>query len=302
MLLWIVFAVLAVIVATALTWPLLRSYSPSGRSEEADIAVYRDQLTSLQSDCERGVLMPGEAEAARAEIGRRLLDRARREPHAESDPRALAAAPHWPGYAIAALVPLLGACIYLAVGSPGLPGQPRAARAALPIEQASVEEIVTKVEARLRAKPDDGQGWDVIAPVYILGQRYDDAADAFAKAIALLGESPKRLAGFADATIRAGNGIVNDSARRAYERLLAIEPGRIDARFWLAMGKEQDGDLAGAAAGYRDLLVKAEADAPWRGPAGQRLEAIEERLGARPAGGAGPGAPVGPKSGSETSE
>lgn len=302
MLLWIVFAVLAVIVAAALTWPLLRPHAPSGRTEDADIAIYRDQLASLDGDRDRGVLMPGEADAARAEIGRRLLERARQGADAAGSRGTPVATPHWAAYATAALVPLLGVGLYLAVGSPGLPALPRAARAAVPIEQASIEEIVTKVEARLRAKPDDGRGWDVIAPVYMLQRRYNDAADAFTKAITLEGESANRLAGLADATIRAGNGIVNDAARRAYERLLAMEPDRLDARFWIAMAKEQDGDLVGAVAGYRDLLTKAETDSAWRDPTEKRLKSIEQKLGARPAADARPAAPAGRTSTTETRE
>ncbi len=45
----------------------------------------------------------------------------------------------------------------------------------------------------LRAQPDEGAGWDAIAPIYLGGQRYADAADAYRQAIRLLGPSAKRL-------------------------------------------------------------------------------------------------------------
>ncbi len=285
MLLWTLLALLTVLVVAALTRPMLRTERSLDRSRDADIAVYRDQLAAIKDDCDKGVLPKAEAEAARAEIGRRLLDSARREAGLANAPPASRLPPRWVAYAITASVPLLGVSLYLAAGSPHLPGQSRAARAALPIEQASIEEIVAKVEARLQETPDDGRGWDVIAPIYLLQQRYRDAADAFAKAILLLGETPKRLTGLAESSIRAGNGIVSNAARGAYEKLLLLEPGRADARFWIAVAKEQDGDLAGAADGYREVLAKADTEAPWRKPSEERLKAIEEGLGSPPSDG-----------------
>jgi cytochrome c-type biogenesis protein CcmH len=114
--------------------------------------------------------------------------------------------------------------------------------------------------------------------------RYDDAATAYANAMRLLGETPKRLQGFANARIRVKNGIIPDDARKALQRLLVIAPDRKEPRIWLALAKEQDGKLAEAAADYRKLLDDAPKDAPWR-------KVIEERLaGLTPGGGEKPAA------------
>ena len=51
----------------------------------------------------------------------------------------------------------------------------------------------------------------------------------------------------------------------AYEKILKLEPGRAEPRFWLALAKEQDGKLADALADYKALLAEAPAEAPWRG-------------------------------------
>src|SRR5690606_8684079 len=111
--------------------------------------------------------------------------------------------------------------------------------------QSNVGELIARVEERLRAHPEDGQGWDVIAPVYLRLQRYADAAHAFAEANRLQGESVRRLLGFAEATMLANNGIVTEPVRRATLRVLELDPDRIDVKVWLALAKEQDGDLPG---------------------------------------------------------
>ena len=46
-----------------------------------------------------------------------------------------------------------------------------------------IEAAVAAVEARLIAKPDDGKGWAVIAPVYMRLERYAEAAHAYAEAL-----------------------------------------------------------------------------------------------------------------------
>jgi cytochrome c-type biogenesis protein CcmH len=116
---------------------------------------------------------------------------------------------------------------------------------------------------------------------------FTQAADAFQRAARLLGESPKRLAGYARALIMVQNGVVSEPARQAYERLRALEPQSVEPQVWLAIGREQDGDLKGAEAEYRRLLPTAEE--PWTGLLKARLQAVSEKLGAPPA---APSAPL----------
>jgi cytochrome c-type biogenesis protein CcmH len=192
--------------------------------------------------------------------------------------------------AVAVLTPLLTLALYLANGSPGLPSYPVAGRAASPLEQAQVGDLVAKVEARLREHPEDGQGWDVIAPVYFKLGRFREAAAAYAAAARLEGETVRRLAGFAEASVLAADGIVGEEARVAYEKILKLEPGRPEPRFWLALAREQDGKLDAALADYKGLLADASADAPWRGAVESRIAEISRRLG----GAAGAAEPRGP--------
>jgi cytochrome c-type biogenesis protein CcmH len=280
MVLWILFAVVTAAVLAAVLAPLARP----ARSEEADgsaVAVYRDQLEEIDAERARGLVEEGEAAAAKVEISRRLLASA--APAGPEDKPPAAQAPAWAArlaLAMAVVIPVLTLSLYLTYGSPNMPGSPLSARARMPLEQAAIGDLVAKVEARLREHPEDGAGWDVIAPVYLKLGRFRDAADAYAKAAQLEGESAKRLAGFASATIFAADGVVTEEARRAFEKLLGIEPAHVEARFWLAVAKEQDGKLADARAGYEALLAEAPPDAPWRRPLAERLENVSKRLAA----------------------
>lgn len=286
MFLWLIFALLAGAVAS-----LLIRFEPSAdeaRTGDPDLAVYRDQLAEISADVDRGVLTEAEAASARTEVARRLLKAAGPgHDRAESMPPLSPATGSGPAaqpvtnrtlIAAAAAIPIACLGVYLMVGSPGLPGRPLAERLAASPATASTDELIAKVEARLREQPGDGMGWSVLAPVYLSQGRFVDAGRAYERAIALLGETPERLAGIAKALVLANDGVIVEPARAAYQRLLALDPGRPEARFWLAIYDEQNGRLTEATAALRAMLADAPADAPWR-------TAVEDRLAAIAAGG-----------------
>ncbi len=266
MLLWIGFAVLTAGVVAALLRPLLREDADAHGARDADVAVYRDQLAEIEADRERGLLAKGEAENARAEVARRLIEiedqrtRAARAP-AQRDRLSLGPIVR---NATAVLVPLLAIGLYLNLGAPNLPGKPFVDPGKKPIELATQGELISMVEARLRDHPEDGRGWDVVAPAYMNEARFAESADAYARAIKLLGETPVRLKGLAEATILVNNGLVTEAARKAFARILEISPGNGEAEFGLALAKEQDGKLAAAADDYKRILDAAPANARWK--------------------------------------
>jgi cytochrome c-type biogenesis protein CcmH len=179
---------------------------------------------------------------------------------------------------VAVAVPLGALGLYLAYGSPRLPDQPLDARLSDPASDQNLGALIAKVEARLREHPEEGQGWDVIAPIYLGLGRYADAADAYENAIRLLGESSKRLSGDGQALVLQHDGVVTEEARRALERALELDGTLIEPRILLAIAKEQDGKFAAALEGWRGLLASGEGNAPWREMVEKRIEAAEAKL------------------------
>ena len=295
MVLWIAFAFLTAAVLAAVLAPLARPTRQddiAGSSETGSVAVYRDQLREIASDRARGALSAAEAEAAKLEVSRRLLASAARseriEPLASSSRTLLESRHATIALATAVIVPLVTLGLYLAHGSPVMPSSPFAARTDAAVEQAALASIISQVEARLREDPEQGKGWEALAPVYLKLGRFRDAANAYANAARLNGETVPLLAGRAESAMLASDGVVTEEARVAYEKILKLEPGRVEPRFWLAMAKEQDGRLADALAAYKALLAEAAADAPYRSPLTMRIQDVTARIaaiaGAAPAG------------------
>jgi cytochrome c-type biogenesis protein CcmH len=261
MTLWLFFSLMTAAAIFAVLWPLSRR---TPLRHGSDIAVYRDQLDEVGRDRAAGLIGEAEAEAARVEVSRRLIaaaDAAATEaPAPESAARRRRRAT-----AIAALVllPIGAVLLYLTLGSPQLPGQPLAARLQVPDEANSIASQIARVERHLEQTPDDGHGWEVIAPVYMRLGRFDDAVRAWRNAIRLNGPSSARDAEFGEAQVAAANGVVTAEAKAAFESALALDGQNVMAHFYLGMAADQDGRRAEADKIWRDLLASAPPGAPW---------------------------------------
>jgi cytochrome c-type biogenesis protein CcmH len=276
-LIWTILACLTAIVLFILLRPLAGGDAGEPARDAFDAAVYRDQLGEIERDSARGLIGEPEAEAARIEIARRLLAADSRED--AQDPGSTAGvAARAAMVVVAVAVPLAAIGLYLAYGSPRLSDQPLAARLSDPASDQNFGALIAKVEARLREHPEEGQGWDVIAPIYLGLGRYSDAADAYENAIRLLGESPKRLSGEGQALVLQHDGVVTEDARRALERALELDRTLTEPRTLLAIAKEQDGKFAAAIEDWRGLLASGDGNAPWREMVEKRIGAAEAKL------------------------
>jgi cytochrome c-type biogenesis protein CcmH len=233
-----------------------RAGSRTSDDASTDAAFYRAQVAEIERDAERGLLAPDEAESSRTEAGRRLLAAARREtgetaavPRRESRRRLAAVL-------TIIVIPGLGAGLYLSTGSPDAPDQPLASRSA-PSDNPEIDQALAQIEAHLAKNPNDGRGFEVVAPVYLQLGRGQDAATAYRNAMRILGETPQRLADYAEALIVAGEGIVSAEARAALDKALAGDKTIAKARFYRAQSYDQDGEREKALALYRSLEAEA---------------------------------------------
>jgi len=280
-LLWVILAGLTAIVLFFVLRPLAGGGASAPVREAFDAAVYRDQLQEIESDRARELIGDAEAEAARLEVARRLL--AADSKMADSDAAPKGSKPAWAALiGIALALPLAAVSLYLLYGSPRLPDQPLAARLHDPASETNVAALVARVEARLRTHPNEGEGWDVIAPVYLSMQRYEDAAEAYSQAVRLLGASAKRLSGYGQALVLEKGGVVSDAAKHALEQAHALDATLVEPRILLAIAKEQDGNYAGAIADWRGLLDRQGSNEAWRAMIEKRIAVAQTHLSGKP--------------------
>ncbi|MFG1391423.1 c-type cytochrome biogenesis protein CcmI [Xanthobacter agilis] len=287
--LFALFALMTAVAALAVLWPLSRSRVLKGE-READLAVYRDQLAEIDRDRDGGRLPPEQAEAARTEVARRMLaaDAARVADAGSKkggDSRRRAAA-----VMALVIVPLFGAGLYLYLGTPDLPGAPLAERLAAPADRGDVAILVRKVEDHLAQNPNDGAGFEVLAPIYLRLGRFDDAARAYAQAIRLQGPTALRYSALGEVLVMAANGIVTADALKAFQDAAKLDPTEPRASYFLGLAAEQDGRDADAAAIWSAMVAGAPADAPYLPLLKVALARVEgkDKVGAAAQAGAGP--------------
>src|SRR6516225_4634842 len=279
MTLWIVFAVMTAAAVLAVLWPLGRK--PGERGAGSDRVVYQDQLKEIDRDRAMGLIGDPEAETARVEISRRLLAAADAEtaiserPDSKGNARRRRAA-----VAAILIVPLIALALYLKLGSPDIPGQSAFAGAYESGEYRSIASLISQVENHLARNPNDGAGWEVIAPVYLRLGRFSDAVLARKKAIALNGDSPARESDLGEALVAAAAGVVTDEAKLSFQRAVAGDAHNAKARYFIGLADEQDGNRDDAAKEWRALLDDAPADAPWKDLVRAALARVTSRASA----------------------
>ena len=228
----------------------LQSSNESSR-REANLAVYRDQLSELTRDFENGLIGGEQHDQDRDELERRLLEdvssadaRGSNQTKQQVDGRSYV-------YVIALGIPLLSLALYLRLGNPNaMSATPRPTRqaAAAPEERAapaeegqpSQEQIASNVTAlakRLEENPDDLQGWTMLGRSYLSMEKYSDASAAFAKASALKPNDADLLSEYAFALAMANGQKLQGQPTELINKAVKLDPQNAKAL-----------DLAGSAA------------------------------------------------------
>jgi cytochrome c-type biogenesis protein CcmH len=261
MLFWFLLAAMTGVAIFLALWPLSRRGLIGLSANAADLAVYRDQLIEIKSDRSRGLIAEPEAEAARVEIARRLITASKLEQRAKPGKGSLgrrrAAA-----IIFLAGIPLISIVLYLSLGHPELPSA-IPSRTAVSPSNVDVAALVARVENHLAEKPDDGRGWELLAPVYLRSGRTADAVNARKNALRLLGETAERQTNLGEAIVADANGVVTADALAAFERAVALDGKQSKARFFLGLAAEQDGRRDDAEKIWQALVADAPVDAPW---------------------------------------
>lgn len=291
--LWITIAVLTAVALGLLLVPLARrGRAPAPTRAAYDITVYRDQLAEVDRDLERGLFGDDQAHAARIEIQRRMLAAGPEdgsggtEEPARPRPRGSVAVIA----AIAVAVPAGAVGLYLYLGSPGAPGQPFAERGTATAgadaeagDQEGLRAVVGRLAERLLRNPDDLNGWLLLARSYMTLEHYDDAANAFRRAMGLSDNRADIAAGYAEAVALGDGGPITPEVRQIFEGVFAAEPGNTKARYYLGLAKAQQGDVRGALQDWVDLRVLSPPDAPWHPVLEQQIERAARALDIDPA-------------------
>lgn len=278
MLFWFLFAAMTGAAIFSALWPLSLRRQVGLSANAADIAVYCDQLAEIKRDRSRGLIAEPEAEAARVEVARRLIGASKESGgklNGGSLQRRRAASMMLLGG-----IPFMAIILYLSLGHPELPSAIPSKLTVSPAS-ANVAALVARVENHLAEKPDDGRGWELLAPVYLRSGRTADAVNARRNALRLLGETADRETSLGEAIVVDANGVVTAEALAAFERAVSLDEKQPKARFFLGLAAEQDGRRDDAEKIWQALVTSAPADAAWLPAAQMGLDRMKNMKAGR---------------------
>jgi cytochrome c-type biogenesis protein CcmH len=247
---WIVAALLIVAALAFVLVPLLRPGVRHGPSlREANLAVLRRQRQEIETDVTLGLLPKDSREAALAELAAR----------AEEDLAPVADAPQheggsrkpatpgrpWGAAAVfGLLIPAVAVGLYLRVGTPEVTDPQLMAAAKAKPGDHQIEEMVAALEKKMQERPDDVQGWSLLARSYVATGKHDKALTAYAHLAKIAPDDASVLTDYADVlAVSRGRNLAGEPLELVM-RALKIDPRHPKALALAATAKLNSGDFA----------------------------------------------------------
>ena len=242
---WAIGAALAALVLASLLRPLLarRGTADQVSRKAANLAVYRDQLRELEAELAAGKIAPVDHQRAKEELQARMLEDMDATSAGEASPGRAGRAGRRTALAVGLAVPVCALALYFIVGSPHAV-LPRDAPGAM--REMQIEPMVERLAAKMRANPDDVEGWKMLGRSYAVLGRFAEAVDAYVNAAQRDPRDAQLLADFADALAMVHGQSLQGEPEKLVLRALEIDPQNVKA---LA--------LAGTAAFHRKEFNKA---------------------------------------------
>lgn len=219
----LLFAVLAALIA-----PLVRNrrQTPAPAPALASNArVYGEQLAELDAELESGAITPDQWTASRNEIERRVLEEENATPATSGGKSPIMAV------VLGVTIPLLAVALYALVGTPAAlsPAARDTQDAAHSVTLEQINAMIGRLAEKLDANPQDTDGWIMLGRSNAALGRYQDAANAYAKASAQRPRDASLLADYADILGMANGRNLSGEPSAILARALKVDPDNVKA-------------------------------------------------------------------------
>ncbi len=239
---WIAAALLIVAALAFVLVPLLRSRAGSGPTvREANLAILRGQRQDIETDVTLGLLPRDARETALAE----LTARADEDLAATGDTLATATRKPWGVAAFfAVLIPVVTVGFYLWVGTPAVVDPKVLAAAGAKPGDHQIEEMVLVLEKKMQERPDDVEGWMLLARSYAATGKMEKALSAYAHLAKIAPGDASILADYADALALSRGRNLAGEPMQLVMRALQADPRHPKALALAGTAKLNSGEFA----------------------------------------------------------
>lgn len=247
-------ALLTLLVIAWFVRPLLQKPKGAGvSSDKLNASIYRDQLLALERDLARGVINQHDFEVTRDELQLRMLDDTENTDVVLTTNTGFLTSKRT-AIAVGLSIPVFAIGIYIVLGAPAAMAPEAQQAKAAQVDDQQVRQLVTSLEAKIKANPDNPQGWAMLARSYKVMGRNQEAQQAFEKAGAFVNGNPDLLVDYAELLgIQAGNKL-DGKPEKMIEEALKLNPEHPMGLMLAGVAQYQRSDFPGALARWEKLL------------------------------------------------
>lgn len=228
--------------------------------DQRNIMIARQRLVELEEQRRTGVLTQSQYDEQFVELEQALSD----DLDIKSKVIPSTSQGRWIFYVLILAIPLLASSVYFTLGNVEAISHSEEMAKANP-QTPTAEDINKMVEGlaeRLKASPDDANGWLMLGRSYQQLQQFPKAVNAFANAYRLLGDQVEVMLQYAEAIAFANDKSLNGKPSELINKALALEPENLNALWLGGMMKAQQNDRQGAIILWRKLASLLPANIP----------------------------------------
>lgn len=265
---WLIAGTMVLIALLIVLIPLLRvkDSTPTDDLDQRNINIARDRMAELKANLAAGGISQSQYDEQVAELELALSD--------DLDLAAPAVKAHgqgrWLAYVLLVAVPALSVGLYWTFGDYGAITRVNDPNQIAPADQSdtqmpskeAINQMVGKLAEKLKAEPNNLEGWLMLGRSYKVLERYNESADAFARANQMAGDKAEVMLPYAETLALAANGNWTGLPKELVMKVLAKEPNHPTALWFAAMFNAQQGDKKTAVTYLKKLEAVLPADSP----------------------------------------
>lgn len=220
--------------------------------EEINKAIYIGKVEDLEADLERNLLDKDEYDHALADLQQTLLQDAdiKEVKKFNSSGNMLMT------MAVGIILPVVALLTYKQVSTGSYTNDVVNELPAASSQMQSLENSIASLEQKLKDKPDSVEGWRMLGQSYFVTQRYDQAKQAYIKALDLVNQAdPEILVLTAEASAFSNNELFSDYEKSLLTKALTINPNHQRGLWYSGYAAYTTSDFSSAVDHWQKLLT-----------------------------------------------
>ncbi|MBL4693476.1 MAG: c-type cytochrome biogenesis protein CcmI, partial [Magnetovibrio sp.] len=245
-----------------------------------DLTVYKDQLTEIDKDLDRGVLSDDQATSARTEIERRMLAVANETTEGVKN----TSAPLWLILVVVVTVPVGAFALYFDMGQPQLKDMPFASREKpaggnAQARRTQISQTITALKIKIKKNPDDPNLWARLGQFSQMIGDMGGSVQAYEQLVPLTKRNPDALMVLGEALFMQASEVVTPAAVVLFKEAKSKSPKNPMSYYYLALERQMSGDAQAAMTEYADLLRISPSNGQWVPTIQARMKALADKMG-----------------------